>query len=62
MLHALLATIGTLGMLVSIVAKLAARRADALEDGVPSPSSVRSDRPCHRRRGRVRGRHGLGTS
>jgi len=62
MLHALLATIGTLAVLVSIVVKLDRRPADAEEGGVPGPASVRSACPWQRRRGRMRGRHGLGTS
>lgn len=55
MLHALLATIGTLAILVSIVVKLVVRPAAAVEEGAPRLSSA----PCHRRLGRVRGRHGL---
>lgn len=62
MLHALSATIGTLAILASILAKFVKRPAAAAEGDVPSLSSVRSDCPCHRRRGRVRGRHGLDAS
>ena len=51
MLHALLATIGTLGVLVSIVVKLVVRPAGAAEDDVPAVTPARGDRPCHRVRG-----------
>lgn len=56
MLHALLATIGTLAILVSIVVKLIVRPAEAEEERVPVVTGARGDRPCHRVRGRVRGR------
>jgi hypothetical protein len=52
MLHALLATIGTLAILVSIVVKLVVRPADVAEDEVPVVMPARGERPCHRVRGR----------
>jgi hypothetical protein len=68
MLHALLATMGTLAVLVSIVAKLAVARAGATardaaggegsDDVVPVLLSAHGDRSCRRVRRRVRGRSG----
>jgi hypothetical protein len=52
MLHALLATIGTLAILVSIVVKLVLRPAEAAEGDAPVVPSARGDLPCHRVRGR----------
>jgi hypothetical protein len=52
MLHALLAMIGTLAILVSIVVKLILRPADAAESDAPVVPSARGGRPCHRVRGR----------
>lgn len=51
MLHALLATIGTLAVLVSIVVKLDRRPADAAQGDVPVVARARGERPCRRGRG-----------